>query len=221
MEDNAQVLKALIQQVNQMKTGNSQSIVIGESMSGMIARWALRQMENEGIAHQVKLMLCYDTPHQGANVPVGLTQLMKEANPTLFTQVILKFFAKGLRDYFLAFDTPAARQQLLHWGGHLTGGVGNKHPDFDAFRTQLAALGNGGYPQNCRNMAAWMQVTGNYWTGIIMGTGYCGPGFHLCYRMQISTCIPTNSARTPMYCVLRVGEFCQMQSVSADFTTAR
>ncbi|MEO6283357.1 MAG: T9SS type A sorting domain-containing protein [Dyadobacter sp.] len=153
MEDNAQVLKALIQQVNQMKTGNAQSIVIGESMSGMVARWALRQMENEGIVHQVKLMLCYDTPHQGANVPVGLTQLMREANPTLFTQVILKFFAKRWRDYFLAINTPAARQMLLHWGGHLTGGVGSKHPDFEAFHTQLAALGNGGYPQNCRNIA--------------------------------------------------------------------
>jgi hypothetical protein len=153
MEDNAQVLKALIQQVNQMKTGNAQSIIVGESMSGLVARWALRQMEKDGLAHQVKLMLCYDTPHQGANVPVGLTQLMREASPTLFTQVILKFFAKKWRDYFLAINTPAAKQMLLHWGGHLTGGVGNKHPDFDVFRTQLAALGNGGYPQNCRNIA--------------------------------------------------------------------
>jgi hypothetical protein len=153
IQDNAQVMKALIQQVNAMKTGTTESIVIGESMSGLVARWALREMEKDGMAHEVKLMLCYDTPHQGANVPVGLTQLMREASPTLFTQVILKFFAKKWRDYFLAINTPAAKQMLLHWGGHLTGGVGNKHPDFDVFRTQLAALGNGGYPQNCRNIA--------------------------------------------------------------------
>lgn len=153
IQDNAQVLKALIQQVNQMKTGNAQSIVIGESMSGLVARWALRQMENEGITHQVKLMICYDTPHQGANVPVGLTQLLWEAKPSLFTQVILKFFAKGWRNYYQALETPAGTQLLMHWGGKLTGGVGSKAPAFDAFRMQLLALGNGGYPQNCRNIA--------------------------------------------------------------------
>ncbi|MCE6989457.1 T9SS type A sorting domain-containing protein [Dyadobacter sp. CY323] len=153
MEDNAQVLKALIQQVNQMKTGNAQSIVIGESMSGLVARWALRQMENEGIAHQVKLLICYDTPHQGANVPVGLTQLLLDAHPTFLSQVILKFLGKKLRSYYGAHGTPAAKRMLLHWGGHLTGGVGSKHPAFDTFRSQLTALGNGGYPQNCRNIA--------------------------------------------------------------------
>jgi hypothetical protein len=153
IEDNAQVLKALIQQVNQMKTGNGQSVVIGESMSGLVARWALRQMENEGISHQVKLMICYDTPHQGANVPVGLTQLLWEAKPSLFTQVILKFFAKGWRNYYQALGTPAGTQQLMHWGGKLTGGIGSKAPAFDVFRSQLLAQGNGGYPQNCRNIA--------------------------------------------------------------------
>ncbi|NIJ53074.1 T9SS type A sorting domain-containing protein [Dyadobacter arcticus] len=153
IEDNAQVLKALIQQVNQMKIGNDQSVVIGESMSGLVARWALRQMENEGIAHHVKLMICYDTPHQGANVPVGLTQLLWEANPSLFTQVILKFFAKKWRNFYQALATPAGTQLLLHWGGQLTGGVGSKAPAFDAFRSQLLALGNGGYPQQSRNIA--------------------------------------------------------------------
>ncbi|CAG5068213.1 hypothetical protein DYBT9623_00942 [Dyadobacter sp. CECT 9623] len=151
IQNNAQVLKALIQQVNTMKTGSAQSVVIGESMSGLVARWALRQMENEGLAHQVKLMLCYDTPHQGANVPVGLTQLMHAASPTLLTKVILKFFAKGWRNYYLAMSTPAALQLLMHQTD--APNIGGKHPEFDLFRTQLVALGNGGYPQNCRNIA--------------------------------------------------------------------
>ncbi|KQS31550.1 hypothetical protein ASG33_11975 [Dyadobacter sp. Leaf189] len=153
IQDNAQVLKALIQQVNQMKTGNIESVVIGESMSGLVARWALRQMENENIPHHVKLMICYDTPHQGANIPVGLTQLAWETTPTILSQVVLKFFAKGLRNYYLALSTTAARQLLLHWGGQVSGGVGSKHPEFDLFRGELAALGNGGYPENCRNIA--------------------------------------------------------------------
>lgn len=153
IQDNAQVLKALVKQVNQMKSGNAQLIVIGESMGGLVARWALRELENEGVAHQIKLMVCYDTPHQGANVPVGLTQLAWEATPTMLSEFILKFFTKGWRNYYNALATPAAQQLLLHWGGALSGGVGSKSPLFDAFRVQLNALGNGGYPATCRNIA--------------------------------------------------------------------
>ncbi|MCF2503958.1 T9SS type A sorting domain-containing protein [Dyadobacter sp. CY107] len=151
IQDNAQVLKGVIELVNTQKTGNIESIVIGESMSGLVARWALREMENAGQSHHVRLLLCYDTPHQGANVPVGVTQLAYDASPSLLSNVILKFFAKTWRNYYLALGTPAARQLMLHQVGHPN--LGKKHPDFDSFRTQLLALGNGGYPANCRNIA--------------------------------------------------------------------
>lgn len=151
IQDNAQVLKAVIELVNTQKTGNIESIIIGESMSGLVARWALREMENAGQAHHVRLMVCYDTPHQGANVPVGLTQLAYDAHPTLLTNIILKFFAKTWRNYCKALGTPAAKQLLLHQAGHPN--LGMKHADFNSFRTQLAALGNSGYPANCRNIA--------------------------------------------------------------------
>ncbi|SKC15747.1 esterase/lipase family protein [Dyadobacter psychrophilus] len=151
IQDNAQVLKAALELINNQKSGNIESIVIGESMSGLVARWALKEMENAGQAHLVRLLICYDTPHQGANVPVGLIQLMYDAHPTLLTNVILKFFAKGWRSYYSALGTPAAKQLLLHYAGHPN--VGAKHPDFDNFRTQLVNLGNGGYPANCRNIA--------------------------------------------------------------------
>lgn len=151
IQDNAQVLKAVIELVNAQKTGNVESIVIGESMSGLVGRWALREMENAGKPHHVRILLCYDTPHQGANVPVGVTQLVYDANATILTKVILKFFAKRWRDYCLAIGTPAAKQLLLHHQGYPN--VGAKHADFDNLRTQLVNLGNGGYPANCRNIA--------------------------------------------------------------------
>lgn len=153
IENNAQVMKAVIQQINSIKQGNTDNIVLGVCMSGLVARYALRKMEVDGINHHVRLMICYDTPNQGANVPVGLTQLLWESGPTLLTQVILKFFAKTWRDYYYSMTTPAATQMMLHWGGKLTGGVGSKSPAFDAFQASLNGLGNGGYPQNCRNIA--------------------------------------------------------------------
>jgi hypothetical protein len=153
IENNAQVMKEVIQHINNIKQGNIQTIVIGASMSGLVARYAIRKMEQDGITHNVRLMICYDTPHQGANMPVGVTQLLWDSNPTLLTNVILKFFAKGWRDYYNALLTPAATQMMLHWGGQLTGGVGSKAPAFNAFRTNLSNLGNGGYPQLSRNIA--------------------------------------------------------------------
>ena len=153
IENNAQVMKAVIQQVNSIKQGNIDNVVIGASMSGLVARYAIRKMEVDGIQHHVKLLICFDTPHQGANVPVGMTQLLWESSPTLLTQVILKFFAKGWRNYYDAMTTPAASQMLMHWGGTVAGGIGSKSPAFDAFRTNLNNLGNGGYPLKCRNIA--------------------------------------------------------------------
>lgn len=153
IENNAQVMKAVIEQINTIKQGNTDNIVLGVCMSGLVARYALRKMEVDGINHHVRLMICYDTPNQGANVPVGLTQLLWESSPTLLTQVIMKFLAKTWRDYYYSMNTPAATQMMLHWGGQLTGGVGSKSPAFDAFQASLISLGNGGYPQNCRNIA--------------------------------------------------------------------
>ncbi|GGM83136.1 hypothetical protein GCM10010967_13540 [Dyadobacter beijingensis] len=146
-------MQTVIQQINSIKQGNVDNVVIGASMSGLVARYAIRKMEVDGIQHHVKLLICFDTPHQGANVPVGMTQLLWESSPTLLTQVTLKFFAKGWRDYYNAMATPAASQMLMHWGGAMTGGVGSKSPAYNAFRTNLNNLGNGGYPVSCRNVA--------------------------------------------------------------------
>jgi hypothetical protein len=172
IENNAQVMKAVIQQINSIKQGSVDNIVIGASMSGLVARYAIRKMEVDGIQHHVKLLICYDTPHQGANVPVGMTQLLWESNATLLAQVILKFFAKGWRNYYNAMATPAASQMLLHWGGASTGGVGSKSPAFNAFRSNLNNLGNNGYPQNCRNIAVINGSMNAQENGMLTGYNY-------------------------------------------------
>ncbi len=40
-------------------------------MGGVIARYALRKMEDAGMEHQVSLYISHDSPHLGANVPLG------------------------------------------------------------------------------------------------------------------------------------------------------
>lgn len=43
----------------------------GFSMGGVIGRYALKDLEDDGYSHQVRLFISHNAPHQGANVPYG------------------------------------------------------------------------------------------------------------------------------------------------------
>ncbi|WP_028524437.1 PA14 domain-containing protein [Runella limosa] len=145
IQNNAQVLKRVINEINSRKVGSYPLVVVGESMSGLVARWALREMENAGQTHNVSHFISFDTPHQGANVPPGLVAMRRnlEALAGFRVSALVKLFVPEVQ----AIDTPAARQLLLYHNGTA------RHPDFDSFRQGLVNLGNGGYPAQCRNVA--------------------------------------------------------------------
>ena len=71
IEANADILKQIIDWVNISNPTGEKSVLIGESMGGLIARYALRTMEREGIQHNVKCYVSYDSPHYGVNIPLG------------------------------------------------------------------------------------------------------------------------------------------------------
>jgi len=83
---NALLLKRIIRWVNESKEplpggGFAQNVVLGESMGGLAARWALRDMENNFENHQTRLYISLDSPHQGVNIPLGyqyLSQHLKQ-----------------------------------------------------------------------------------------------------------------------------------------------
>ena len=74
---NAQLFKEVIQWVNTNKQGNNQNIVMGVSMGGLVARIALRQMEIAGANHQKWKYISVDSPHKGANVPIGIQAALR------------------------------------------------------------------------------------------------------------------------------------------------
>lgn len=71
IERNARVLMALIDTVNVMKQGNEKLVIIGPSMGGLISRYALAYMEQHSMPHQTRLWISFDSPHKGANIPIG------------------------------------------------------------------------------------------------------------------------------------------------------
>jgi hypothetical protein len=156
IQRNAYVLVELINTINGLKELDAeQSVIIGPSMGGLISRYALAYMENQSMAHDMRLYISFDSPHLGANVPIGVQytfNYLVNGDPGL---IDLEPVISGL------LNSAAAKQMLIdHYLGHVdAGGVqqnGTTHtpkgaPNFrDAFQSELDGLG---FPQNSRNIA--------------------------------------------------------------------
>jgi hypothetical protein len=73
IQKNAYVLEEVIKWVNANKVGNQQNVVLGQSMGGLVARYALRDIElNRNFIHDTRLYVSHDSPHLGANVPLSV-----------------------------------------------------------------------------------------------------------------------------------------------------
>lgn len=154
LQRNAYLVEDVIKWVNSVKQGTQPNVVLGQSMGGVIARYALRDMEVNNENHQTNLYISHDAPHQGANIPVGV-----------------QYFARHLADQFI--DTPAGDYQISLEGNNsvsiadiqnLFNAVGTKqllanyiNSDFvldnSAFNDFQTELRNLEYPQQTRNIA--------------------------------------------------------------------
>lgn len=148
IENNAKVLEAIIEKVNQEKTGTYKITVIGYSMGGIIARWCLKDMEDRAVTHNVENYFSVDAPHQGANIPLGLQYLFKEISIDF---PYLKWLdIGGFGKLANAYDSPAARQMLVKKA--IYDGNKAKSETLDDLRSKFAQkLLNKGYPQLTHN----------------------------------------------------------------------
>ncbi len=159
IQRNALLLEEVIRWVNDNKPAGIDNVVLGQSMGGLVARYALRNMENNGEDHQTRLFVSHDAPHQGANVPLGYQFLSRHAlhqyvqAPLVagLLEIIIPFFTKGPDatpfDGLLLQDTPAARQMLTNYIGLFYQLNNTAHNNW---QTELQ---NMGYPQQTRNVA--------------------------------------------------------------------
>ncbi|MEC4049298.1 hypothetical protein OX284_007635 [Flavobacterium sp. SUN046] len=109
IESNAMALVKLISSIrNQLIVNGSpnQIAVVGPSMGGQVSRYALAYMEKNNIPHNVYLWISIDSPHLGANIPLGdqgLINLLKEESES----------AKDFYNNQLA--SPASKEQLIEF----------------------------------------------------------------------------------------------------------
>ncbi len=166
IEKNAMLLVELINQINAQKIGSEQNVIIGPSMGGLISRYALNYMENQSLNHDTRLWISFDSPHLGANVPIGF-------------QHQFNYLAYGLNDFWFIgnqnveelqpivngmLKSPAARQMLTdQLEAHITNSdavtfnssivLPTPHPYKNIFYNRLQSLTTSGYPENLRKIA--------------------------------------------------------------------
>lgn len=113
IERNAMNLIGLITEVNSelKRNGSSEKLVIvGPSMGGQISRYALAYMEKKNLNHNTRLWISIDSPHLGANIPLGLQALLfqlKDPSPEARS-----FYDDQLKSI-------AAKQQLIEQYSHI------------------------------------------------------------------------------------------------------
>jgi hypothetical protein len=133
---NASIVRNLIQQVNREKIGNQDIIVIGESMGGLVARFAIRSLEQSNYTHNVSHYISFDAPHKGANLPLGLQTLVDDLDDQNVRNA-LGFGQEEIDDLLDQINSPAAKQMLLYYR--------NTSPD-PAFNTLQNELDRVGFP---------------------------------------------------------------------------
>src|SRR3954454_1796674 len=69
---NADVAIECILRAISERDGSGPLVVGGLSMGGLVTRYALCKMESQNIDHEVKTYFSYDSPHQGAWIPISL-----------------------------------------------------------------------------------------------------------------------------------------------------
>ncbi|HEY6170706.1 MAG TPA: T9SS type A sorting domain-containing protein [Candidatus Kapabacteria bacterium] len=138
IQRNAYVVEDLIEEINSTKVGDIENIVVGASMGGLIARYALADMEDRNIDHKSNLFVSFDSPQAGAYIPIGVLHILSWLNRQSGAKPQEFIDAVG------AVSCPAA-QQMLILNPFATSQVNNSD-----FFDDLIDIG--GYPNDLRKV---------------------------------------------------------------------
>jgi hypothetical protein len=141
IQRNAFLMVKLLQMINDTIDYQNQVVTVGPSMGGLVVRYALTYMEANAMDHNSNLFILFDTPNQGANIPLGLQYMM--------------FFGKdldqGIQDMVDILDSPSPKQMLAYHYTDPPSATAGADPMFNDFFTELEGIGD--YPENLRKIA--------------------------------------------------------------------
>ena len=145
LQNNAMLLVQLIKDIysnNSLTEDNF--VVMGYSMGGLIARYALTWMEANNQNHHTRLFVSHDAPQKGANFPLGLQELIEDIkNNTAVAGIATNILLMSFNSY-----APAASQMLLYHYSNSKDKIARPSDEGVNFFTELYNLSptTNGYP---------------------------------------------------------------------------
>lgn len=175
MRDNAMALVSFFDFLKKKTDSTHQFVVIGESMGGVIGRFALTFMEtstylNSGSSadklefkrwrsHNTRLFISFDSPHQGAVIPLAYQHatdwIYNVPRPVIRTVFHIYNMYKQADIQQNLIKTDAVKQLLiLHRASRNASAEYSSHPMRASFMSDLIALNTttGGWPEHCKLM---------------------------------------------------------------------
>lgn len=157
IERSAMALVELFNQINTIKCEHEEIVVMGASMGGQTARYALAYMEKNNMPHCTRLYASFDSPHQGANIPLAVqgtllilapnieaaSELKKQMLDRSGANELLLMKAENMLSSSSSSQFPFPKIQTL--------GSEKSHPLRDEYLNRLKEVGN--YPNSTRNVA--------------------------------------------------------------------
>ncbi|WP_299892077.1 T9SS type A sorting domain-containing protein [uncultured Lacinutrix sp.] len=156
---------------------NEELVIVGPSMGGQISRYALAYMEKHNIDHNTRLWVSIDSPHLGANIPIGAQALLNvlknvtgsvgaadfvnnQLGSAAAKQQLIEQY-NGTEYIGEIFGVPIYNNELIttHMDGKTVSqgySVSRGHPFFKQYYDNLFNNGltnSNGYPQNLRKVA--------------------------------------------------------------------
>lgn len=165
IERNAMVCVKALKIINDRLSSTDRSeqvVLIGPSMGGQIAKYALRYIEQHNTMaetnyghHNSRLWISLDSPHQGANISLGAQVLM-------YYYGYVGNFENAIDSWENLLNCPAAKQMLVYQFNTMLPPTNNfqtcsltvhqyiPNPYFSNFYNEMHAMG---YPTSTRNIA--------------------------------------------------------------------
>lgn len=145
IENNGLVLAKLLETLyaQHSSTMTEDFVVVGASMGGLVSRFGLAWMEANNKPHHTRLFISFDSPQNGAQIPIGLQQMVDK-----FTQYGGLAVFPSVRNAI--HQSNAAKQLLVHHNSTGSESI-QGHPFRAILQNNLTAVGN--YPSQCRIVA--------------------------------------------------------------------
>ncbi len=154
LQRNALLLEDIILWVNSVKNGNAPNVVLGQSMGGVLARYALADMEQRNLLHDTDLYISHDAPHQGANIPLGILYFARHMVDQFVSTPLGDMNINpedgapvSIEDIKDLIDAPGTQQLLAN---NVASNFAVNNSLHDAWQADLEGKG---YPQLTRNIA--------------------------------------------------------------------